>query len=70
MTPSAQILEKVINEVKTGFTKEVITNSFIPTNKNHFGISVINERGGFKFIIDYTFTIKKGKLVNSKAIKF
>jgi len=66
---SNKILEKAIAQAKSLFTKDVYKFSFTPTNYNHFGISVVNVRGNYKYLIDYTFTKKTGKLVKSKTIE-
>jgi len=67
--PTNNILQKAINQVKTGFTKEILEFAFIPSNKNHFGISVINVRENRKILLDYTFTIKTGRLVKCDIIE-
>ena len=67
--PKPEILKKAIAQANSPFTKEIMQFSFIPLNKNHFGISVINVRGGKKFLIDYWFSIKTGKLIKSKTIE-
>lgn len=69
MKATSEIIEKAISQVKTSFTKEVLVNSFIPANKNHFGISIVNVRGGFQILLDCTFSAKTGKLLKTKTIK-
>lgn len=69
MKPTKEILEKAIASVKTSFTVEVIEFGFTPSNKNQFGISVINVRGGYKILLDYYFTIKTGKFVKCITIE-
>lgn len=62
--PTDEILIKAISQVKSNFTKTIMEYGFKPTDINHFGISVINIRGGYEMLIDYTFTKKTGMLVN------
>lgn len=61
--PTNEILQKAIEMAKSPFTVEVIEFGFTPSNKNQFGISVVNVRGGFKILLDCYFTIKTGKFV-------
>lgn len=68
-TPSQNIIDKAIAQVKTSFTKEVIENSVYCANNNHFVISVVNVRGGFQTLVDYTFTKKTGKIVKSEVVE-
>ena len=69
MKPTEEILQKAIVSVKSPFTVEVIEFGFTPSNKNQFGISVINVRGGNKILLDYYFTVKTGKLVKCITIE-
>ena len=69
MKPTEEILQKAIASVKSPFTVEVIEFGFTPPNKNQFGISVVNVRGGNKILLDYYFTIKAGKLVKCITIE-
>jgi hypothetical protein len=69
MKPKEEILQNAIASVKSSFTVEVIEFGFTPSNKNHFGISVVNVRGGNKILLDYYFTIKTGKLVKCITIE-
>ena len=69
MKPTSEILKKAVAQASSSFTKEVMEFGFTPSNKNHFGISVVNVRGGRKMLIDFTFTIKTGKLVKTKTIE-
>lgn len=69
MKPSAAILEKALKAVKSAFTKEIIEFGFTPKNENHFGVSVVNHRGGKEIVIDYTFTVKTGKEVKSEIVE-
>jgi hypothetical protein len=69
MKPTEEILQKAINSVKSPFTVEVIEFGFTPSNKNQFGISIVNLRGGSKILLDYYFTIKTGKLVKCITIE-
>jgi hypothetical protein len=66
---SDKILEKAIAQAKSLFTKHVCEFGFTPNDVKHFGISVVNVRGNYKYLIDYTFTKKTGKLVKSKTIE-
>ena len=68
-TVSNEILEKAIAQAKSLFTKDVYEYGFTPNNDKHFGISVINVRGNYKYLIDYTFTKKTGKLVKYQTIE-
>jgi len=63
------IINKAINQAKSPFTIDVMPLTSIPTNRNHFIVSVINFRSGIKFVIDYTFTIKTAKMVKSQIIE-
>lgn len=67
--PSEEILQKAIKSVETSFTKEVMTFSFTPSSRDQFGISLINERGGRRLLIDFYFTVKTGKLVKSVTVE-
>lgn len=69
MNPTNEILQKAIASVKTSFTVEVMEFAFTPPNKNQFGISVVNVRGGRKILLDYYFTIKTGKQVKCITIE-
>ena len=69
MNPTEEILQNAIASVKSPFTVEVIAFGFTPPNKNQFGISVVNVRGGYKIVLDYYFTIKTGKLVKCITIE-
>lgn len=69
MKPTEEILQKAIASVKTSFTVEVIEFGFTPSNKNQFGISVVNVRGGFKILLDCYFTIKTGKFVKCITVE-
>jgi hypothetical protein len=69
MKPTEEVLQKAIASMKSPFTVEIIELGFTPSNKNQFGISVINLRGGSKILLDYYFTIKTGKLVKCITIE-
>ncbi len=69
MKPTEEILQKAIASVKSPFTVEVIEFGFTPQNKNQFGISVVNVRGGNKILLDYYFTTRTGKLVKCITIE-
>ena len=69
MKPTEEILQKAIASARNPFTVEVIEFGFTPSNKNHFGISVVNVRGGRKTLLDYYFTIKTGKLVKCITVE-
>jgi len=69
MKPSEKILKKAVTQVNSVFTKEIMVFAFTPTNKNQFGISVINVRGGRQILIDYYFTTKTGKFVKSVTLE-
>lgn len=69
MKPTSKILKKAVAQASSLFTKEVMEFSFTPANKNHFGISVVNVRGGRKMLIDFYFTIKTAKLVKIKTVE-
>lgn len=69
MKPSTQILEKAIAQVKSSFTKDVMPFGMAAKKENHFIISVTNVRMGQEFLIDYTFTVKTGKMVSSELIE-
>jgi hypothetical protein len=68
-TVSDKILEKAIAQAKSLFTKDVYEFGFTPNDVKHFGISIVNVRGDYKYLIDYTFTKKTGKLVKSQTIE-
>lgn len=69
MKPTEEILQKAIASVKSSFTVEVIEFGFTPSNKNQFGISVVNFRSGNKILLDYYFKIKTGKFVKCVTIE-
>jgi hypothetical protein len=67
--PTKKVLQKAIASVKSSFTVEIIEFGFTPTNRNQFGISVLNVRSGKKILLDCYFTIKTGKLVRCITVE-
>jgi len=69
MNPTTEVLQRAKNQVVTSFTKDVIEFGITPANKNLFVISIVNERGGMRFLLDCYFTIKTGRLTRCKTIE-
>lgn len=68
--PTALALNNAKMIYTSAFTTEVFMNGFTPTNmRNHFAVSTVIVRGGIQAVIDWTFTKKTGKLVNSEVIE-
>ena len=73
-TTFSQPTEKALKNAKTQYSsplvKEVFMNGFEPENCiDHFGVSTLIERNGFRFVNDLTFTKKTGKLVSSICVE-
>lgn len=66
MTPTQDIIAKAVTQATSSFTKEVMECTKI--NAKSFVVSVVNVRGGYEILIDYTFATNNGRLINTKTI--
>lgn len=68
--PTVKALENAKRVYSSPLVKEVYENGFQPTDMvNHFGVSVLVQRGNIQTLVDYTFTKKTGKLVKSETVE-